>query len=94
MAVLGVLLKNLPTILPIAVEAVKFVERMFGKNKGAEKRSVVVSFVRSVVLAAEGIKGSDIVDEDVLSEGIGDIVDGIVKVLNSTGKFDADNIPE
>jgi hypothetical protein len=85
------LLAALPTILPVAFEAVKLAEKIFGRGKGSSKKSLAVDVVKMVLKSYEGIKGEDIVDEDALSEGVGNIVDGIVKVLNATGKFGKDN---
>jgi hypothetical protein len=81
------LLKHLPTILPAVIEAVKLAESIFGRGKGEVKKAWVVSAVKSAILAIEGLSQKDIVDDQLFSEGVGDVVDGVVKILNATGKF-------
>lgn len=88
---LGTLIKVLPVVLPIAFEAVRLVEKLFGKGKGEEKRSAAVEIVKIAVVAAEGITKKDLVDNDKFAQGIGMIVDGIVLVLNATGQFNKEN---
>ena len=85
------LLKHLPTILPLIVATVKSVEALLGGGAGESKRALVVEFVKLAILAAEGVTGKDIVDEELFAEGVGDIVDGVVAILNSTGKFGNDD---
>lgn len=86
------LFKVLPIVLPTALEIIKLVEKIFGDDAGEEKRAIVVQVVRAAIVAAEDIKGSDIVDEGAFSEGIGSVVDGLVKILNATGVFKKDNL--
>jgi hypothetical protein len=86
------LLKHLPTIIPLVIEAVKAAEKLFGSKKGELKKEYVVNLVKVAILSVEGISQKDIVDENLFSEGVGDIVDGVVKVLNSTKKFNADAV--
>ncbi len=87
---LASLLKYLPTILPIIIEAIKLVEKIFGSGQGPAKLAAVVSLVKVAVFAVEGITEKDIVDDELFSEGIEELVSGIVKILNSTGKFGGD----
>lgn len=87
MGAVAFLLKNLPTILPIAVEAIKLVEKAFGRGKGVDKREAVVQLVKVAILAAEGLTAKDIVDDALFLKGVGEIIDGVVDVLNSTGQF-------
>jgi len=86
-----VLLKHLPTIIPLVIEAVKAAEKLFGSKKGELKKEYVVNLAKVAILSVEGISQKDIVDEELFSEGVGEgvgsIVDGVVKVLNSTKKF-------
>lgn len=86
------LLKYLPAVLPIAIEIVKIVEKAFGSGGGAAKRAAAVSMVKTVVMGFEGLTQRDIVDENMLEEGLGQVIDGVVKVLNSTRKFNIDNL--
>lgn len=85
---MGNLLKYLPTLLPLVIEAVKLAEALFsGSGTGAEKRGYVVKLVKTAILAAEVVAENDIVDEDLFSDGVGFVVDGVVAILNSTKKF-------
>lgn len=86
---MGAIFKILPIILPIAVEVVKLVEGLFGRGQGGPKRDLAVTLVKALVMAAEGVSGKDIVDDAKFSDGIGQIIDGVVAVLNATGKFSA-----
>ncbi len=90
---LASLLKYLPMILPIAIEAINLVEKIFGAGEGPAKLAAVVSLVKVAVMAAEGITEKDIVDDELFSEGVEELVSGIVKVLNSTGKFGGEEDP-
>lgn len=89
---LGTLIKVLPIALPIAIDAVRLVEKLFGGGNGDTKRSAAVEIVKIAVVAAEGITKKDLVDNDKFAEGVGKIVDGIVLVLNSTGQFKKENV--
>ena len=89
---LATIIRVLPIVLPIVFDAVKFVEKFFGSSPGEEKRSAAVEIVKIAVLAIEGISGKDLVDNDEFAEGLGMIVDGVVKVLNATGVFKKENL--
>ncbi len=75
------------SLLPLATSVVGSVETLFGPKSGAKKKEAAVGAISSVI----GILGStgviDGIDMALLMEGIGDIVEGIVKVSNATGAF-------
>ena len=82
------LLPILVRTVPVVLQLVPLVERLIkGPKQGAVKREIVVEAVKAIILAAEGISGKDFVDEAKFAEGVGQIVDGVVAVLNSTGKL-------
>ena len=85
---MGNLIKYLPTVLPFVIEAVMLAEFLFsGSGTGVQKREYVVKLVKLAILAAEGITEKEIADEALFSYGVGQLVDGIVSILNSTKKF-------
>ena len=82
------LLPILVRAVPVVLQLVPLVERLIkGPKQGTVKREIVVEAVKAIILAAEGISGKDFVDEAKFAEGVGQIVDGVVAVLNSTGKL-------
>lgn len=85
---MGALLAALPKVIPVVVSLVPLVEKLIkGDKQGPAKRSLVVEAVKAVLLVAEGVSGKDIADEKLFAEGVGQIVDGVVAVLNATGKL-------
>lgn len=84
---MGGLLKYLPLILPIILQAINLVEKIFGSGHGEEKLEAVVSLVMVAIMAYEGISEKDIVDNALFEEGVRDFVNGIVKILNSTNQL-------
>jgi hypothetical protein len=86
------LLKHLPTIIPLVIEAVKLAEKIFGGKKGEIKKEYVVNLVKVAILSIEGFSQKDIVDETLFAEGVGSVVDGVVKILNATKKFNAETV--
>lgn len=89
---LSAILKVLPVVLPIVFDAVRFVEKLFGSGKGEEKRSAAVEVVKIAVMAVEGISGKDLVENEEFAEGVGMVVDGVVKILNASGVFKKENL--
>ena len=82
------LLPILVRAVPVVLQLVPLVERLIkGPKQGAVKREIVVEAVKAIILAAEGISGKDFVDEALFAQGVGQIVDGVVAVLNATGKL-------
>jgi len=77
----------LPTILPAIVSVVQTVEGFFGGGKGEVKRAAVAEIVLQLLKAYEGISDTDVVEEEELAEGVGQVIDGVVAILNATGVF-------
>jgi hypothetical protein len=75
-------------VVPLVIKLVPVVERLVrGVKQGTAKRELVVALVLTVLQTYEGFTGKDIADEVKLAEGVGQIVDGVVAVLNATGKL-------
>lgn len=88
MGALSVFLKVLGgifNVLPLAVSIVETVAGLFkpGQKTGAEKLAAVKAVVRNALVASELLSGKEIVNEDLLDQGITEITNGAVKVLNS-----------
>ena len=88
----GTVLRLLPVLLPAVFDAVKLVEKLFGGGKGSEKRGVAVEIVKLVILAAEGLSGKDLVENEAFAAAVGQIVDGVVAALNATNAFKKENL--
>lgn len=84
------LLPILVKVVPLAIKLVPVVERLVkGAKQGSAKRELVVTLVLTALQTYEGFSGKDVADEVKLAEGVGQIVDGVVAVLNATGKLKA-----
>jgi hypothetical protein len=88
MAVLATFLKVLTQIfnvLPLAVSIAETLGKLFrpGQRSGPEKLAAVKQVVHDALVASELLSGKEIVDEDLLDQGITEITNGAVKVLNS-----------
>ena len=84
------LIKLLPTILPIVPAVVKLVEKLLGGGKGAEKKDMAVQVLRVLIPLVEQISGKDLVDDKDFAEAIGDVIDGVVGVMNAAGVLKKD----
>ncbi len=87
MNVLDILIK----VLPIALQIVPLVEKLFTSLSGAEKKDIAISLINPAVQAAEAAAGKEIVDEVALTSAADTTVDGVVDILNITGVFGKDN---
>ena len=88
MGVLATFLKVLSgifNVLPLAVSIVETVAGIFkpGQKTGPEKLAAVRAVVRNALVASELLSGKEIVNEALLDQGITEITNGTVKVLNS-----------
>jgi hypothetical protein len=87
----GVILKLLPSIIPVVVPVVKMVESFFGGGRGDEKRKAAVAIVKVLLPAIEKAVDKDLVqDEEEFAEGVGHVVDAVVGILNSLGQLKKD----
>jgi len=53
---------------------------------------VAVEIVKLVILAAEGLSGKDLVENEAFAAAVGQIVDGVVAALNATNAFKKENL--
>jgi hypothetical protein len=88
MGVLGVFLKVLGgifNVLPLAVSIAETVSKILkpGQKTGAEKLIAVKQVVRNALVASELLSGKQIVDENLLDQGITEITNGAVKVMKA-----------
>ena len=88
MGVLTVFLKVLSgifNVLPLAVSIAETIAGLFkpGQKTGAEKLAAVKAVVLNALEASELLAGKEIVDRAKLDEGITEITNGAVKVLNA-----------
>ncbi len=80
MGFLGKILKVI-AYLPAIIAGI---EPLFGAKRGAEKRGAAVDLVGLLLNFTEMVATKDIVDQDKFQEGLGQAVDGIVKMLNAS----------
>ena len=88
MGVLTTFLKVLTgifNVLPLAVSIAETMAKLFkpGQKTGAEKLAAVKAVIRHALEASEVLAGKEIVNEDLLDQGITEITNGAVKVLNA-----------
>ena len=74
-------------IIPVVLQVVPLVERLFKDSTGAEKKEIAIELIKPAVRAAEAATGKELVDEDELSRAADKAVDGVVGILNTTGVF-------
>ena len=87
---MGLLIKLLPTILPIVPAVVKLVEKLLGGGKGAEKKDMAVQVLKVLIPLVEQVSGKDLVDDKDFAEAIGSVIDGVVGALNAAGALKKD----
>jgi hypothetical protein len=74
-------------ILPHVPAMVELAERMLGRGTGPQKKETVKRMLKAALEAAEVVSGRDIADNGMYERGIDLMVEGIVLILNSTGRF-------
>jgi len=78
---------NWMTIFKLVLQIVPVVEGVFGKGRGKEKRDAAIKLIVPGVRVAEAATGKELVDEDKLAETVGNVVDGVVSILNKEGEL-------
>lgn len=78
------ILLALPQILPVVVNIVQLVEQLVGNGNGEKKKTLAQKLVLNTIRGIEGFKG-EVADEEALAEAAGQIIDGVVGVLNAFG---------
>ena len=70
-------------IVPIAMQLIPVVEKLFKSEPGQSKKAIAVSLIIPAVQAAETIAGRDLIDEVALKEAVEAIIDSIVAGYNA-----------
>lgn len=72
------------TIAKVMVPQIATVEAaVVGIKRGPDKKAAVLDTLRSSIELAEVLSGKEIVDQQLLLDGLGEINDGFVKVMKS-----------
>lgn len=87
---LGILVKLLPTVLPLIPSVVRLVEKLIGGGKGDEKKALAVEILKVLIPVVEKVSGKDLVDDKDFAEAVGDLIDGVVGALNAVGALKKD----
>lgn len=90
MGAIGIIAK----ILPLALQVIPFIERLIGKGEGDKKRAAAIKLIVPVIQAIESASGKELVDEEALAEAAGNLVDGIVAVMNLFGILNGEDTPD
>ena len=72
-------------VVPLAVQLADTFGGLFrpGLKSGPDKLLAVKAAVKESIMASEIIVGKDILDEELLDQGITEITNGAVKVMNA-----------
>jgi hypothetical protein len=72
-------------VLPLAVTIAEAAGKLFrpGQKSGADKLALVKQVVLNALTASEILSGKEIIDQAELDQGITEITNGTVKVLNA-----------
>jgi len=89
---MGVLLKFLSIlgkitgVLPMAISIAEVIGGLVkpGQKTGAQKLAAVQEVIKQTIQTSELVIGKDIIDEDLLNEGITEMVNAAVKIMNAT----------
>jgi len=75
-------------LMPFVLSTIQHVESIFGPKTGVQKRDAVTAAVSDVLNIFNTIQpGGKTVNSSDMMAGIGEIIDGVVKVMNATGQF-------
>ena len=69
------------TFIPAIVHGI---EALSGSKSGADKKSAAMSFASAASSVTEAVSSKDIVDDASFREGLGKIIDGVVKCFNAS----------
>ena len=74
--------------IPAIIAFIESISKPDGIQKdaltGPQKHAAVESLVRDAILSSDEFTDKDIADEDMFSEGVNNVIDGIVKMLNAS----------
>lgn len=75
-------------LIPFVMSTVQHIESIFGPKTGTQKKDAAVAAVSDVLNIFNTIQpGGKTVNSSQMMEGIGEVIDGVVKVMNATGQF-------
>ena len=60
------------------------VEGLLGAKTGADKRNAALSFVQTAISTTDAVANKQIVDQAKFSQGLGNVIDGVVACLNAS----------
>lgn len=80
MSLLQTIEGDVAKLAPLALSVVSSIEKTLKGSKGADKKSVAVQLITDITQVL-GVSGN------VTAEGIGQLVDTLVGILNATGLF-------
>jgi hypothetical protein len=60
------------------------VEGLLGAKTGTDKKNAALNFVQSAISVTDGVANKQIVDQAKFSEGLGNVIDGVVACLNAS----------
>jgi len=89
---MGVLLKFLSIlgkitgVLPMAISIAEVIGGLVkpGQKTGAEKLAAVRAVIKDTIKTSELVAGKDIIDEDLVDQGIEQMINGAVDIMNAT----------
>ena len=74
-------------LLPLITSTVQAVEGIFGAGNGATKKQAATAAIADILNIANSVRPTAALQSSAMMEGIGEVIDGIVKILNATGVF-------
>ena len=77
-------LNKLLQIVAFIPTIVTGIENLFGAKTGSLKKDKAVDLVGLALNISESIQAKDIVDNDAFQEGLKQVIDGTVKMLNAS----------
>jgi hypothetical protein len=77
-----VLVKSIPQMIGLVEKVATMTEK--AKLAGPDKHDMVVEMVREMIEAGEGLAGKDIMDQNLFSQALDELIHAIVKMMNAT----------
>lgn len=84
---MGSILPLVIGLLPLITNVVSGVEKLFGNGNGSLKKQAATNMIADALNIANTVHPTPAFQNSELMEGIGQIIDGVVKVMNATGAF-------
>ena len=74
-------------LLPLVTNVVSGVEKLFGSGNGSVKKQAATAMIADALNIANTVHPNPKFINSELMEGISQIIEGVVKVMNATGAF-------